>query len=177
MTEDDFHAGFSVFMATFDKNYPPATLRIFYGLLKDLNPESFLVAVQAICVEQKEFYPNTNVVALIRHKVADLENDLPSSEEAWEQVVAASRDVRARGSLHPEIKRAIKAVGLEYHTIEPGGGFCLAADQIAFIRKDFLKFYASFSKQGHDEKVVPIMSKIEAKDLLRQVGFEGKEGA
>lgn len=35
----------------------------------------------------------------------------------------------------------------------------------------------SFSKQGHDEKVVPIMSKIEAKSLLKQVGFEAKEGA
>ena len=175
MTEKEFQMGFAVFTANFDKNYPPATLRIFYNLLKDLNPESYLIAVESICRDQKEWYPNTNIVAMIRHKVADLENDLPSPEEAWERVIEASKDIRVRGALHPEIQRAIKAVGLEYHTIEPGGGFCLEPNEIAFIRKDFLKFYASFSKQGHDEKVVPI-SKLQAKGLLKQVGFEGKEG-
>lgn len=170
MTEKDFQKGFAIFMATFDKNYPPATLKIYYGLLQDLNPESFLIAIQAICQGQKEWYPNTNVVAMIRDRVADLENDLPSPEEAWELVLSG-----AWGGLQPEIQRAIKAVGLEYHTIEPGGGFCLAPEEIAFIRKDFLKFYASYSKQEHDEKVVPITSRLEAKGILKQVGMKGKE--
>lgn len=177
MTEKEFQKGFAIFTATFDRNYPPATLRIYFDLLKDLNPEPFLVAIQAICQGQKEWYPNTNVVAMIRDKVADLESNLPTPEAAWERVVEASKDVRVRGSLHPEIKRAVKAVGLEYHMIEPNGGFCLTPNEIAFIRKDFMKFYASFSKQGHDEKVVPIMSKLQVKSVLKQVGFEGKEGA
>lgn len=41
---------------------------IYYAFLEDLREDSFTGGIKKICLEVKELYPNTNLVALIREK-------------------------------------------------------------------------------------------------------------
>ena len=172
MTEKQFTYGFSVLMANFGKDYPAATLKMFYKLVKDLNPESFLKAVQSICQEQKELYPGTNLIALIRHKAVEMELSLPSPEEAWEMVVTAF-DCQASNLVNqPIVKRAANAIG-GLDSIRFRYRVDLDSDP-GIVRSQFIKQYTALAAREHSEHVSPV-SRIEAGSVLKQVGYEGKE--
>lgn len=64
LTHDLFLKGFARLAVVFPAlNIQPD---FYYELLMDLNDGYFMWAIMKICKEQKELFPNTNIVALIR---------------------------------------------------------------------------------------------------------------
>lgn len=73
LSQTCFADGTELLMATFPAIKIDADLS--YKLLQDMTDELFMANVIIICREQKELYPNTNIVALIR----DAGGHLPDS--------------------------------------------------------------------------------------------------
>jgi hypothetical protein len=45
---------------------------VYYELLKDLKDEPFLKAVVDVCKTQRELFPDSNLLAILREKTAEL---------------------------------------------------------------------------------------------------------
>lgn len=54
---------------------------IRHELLVDLDPEDYLFGVKKFCMTQKEIYPGTNIIALIRMHALDNKNRRREMEE------------------------------------------------------------------------------------------------
>ena len=52
-----------------DRKFEP---EIYFELLKDLKDEFFLMAVIDVCKTQKEMYPGTNLIAILRERTCDI---------------------------------------------------------------------------------------------------------
>jgi hypothetical protein len=67
MTKETYVKGMLLFVATFQKmKIDDNTQDAWYMLLEDLSDEQYLMAIKRVCQGQAEFYPGTNIVALIR---------------------------------------------------------------------------------------------------------------
>jgi len=47
-------------------------MEVYFELLKDLKDECFLMAVMDVCKTQKEIYPGTNLIAILRERTMDI---------------------------------------------------------------------------------------------------------
>ena len=67
MTKTTFKKGITIFTACV-KDYPLDAEKagVWFELLKDLGDEVFLKAVHTVCQTNRDIYPGTNIVALIR---------------------------------------------------------------------------------------------------------------
>lgn len=73
----------------------PDKIEALYFCLQDLSDDEFGRGVQILALTHKEFYPNTNIVALLRDYA--LGDDTKTAVEAWGEVQAALREMgRAR---------------------------------------------------------------------------------
>lgn len=172
MTRKEFSIGFAVLCANFGKVYDKETLDIFFSLTKDLDPECFLRSVQAICQEHKELYPGTNIVALIRHKVVDLQLKIPSPEQAWEMVVKAFDCQSSNLVDQPIISRAVDSVG-GIDSIRHRYRVDIDADP-GIVRAQFIKQYSAIANREHTEAVSP-MTRLDSKGVLGQIGIVPKQ--
>lgn len=152
MTREEFGVGIAAFCAVTEKVYPRETLDVFFKLMKDLRGESFLKAIEVICQSQKEIYPNTNVVALIRDKAAELENPNPIPEEAWEIVLKSFDDARI---VYPSaVQRTVEIMGGR----EELRWIFRDTDKPSIIRGQFIQYYAGISKSEHQARVSPAVA-------------------
>jgi hypothetical protein len=84
MKKETFSKGMLLIGEAFNKNFGKEYLAVAFKSLKDLTDEQFDYAVKDLLIHHNELYPNTNIVALIRGKITDLEKiGHPSPEEAW----------------------------------------------------------------------------------------------
>jgi len=58
-----------------DRKLEPA---LYFELLKDLKDEPFMKAAIDVCKTQKELYPGTNLVAILRDRTMQLQQVLPT---------------------------------------------------------------------------------------------------
>lgn len=58
---------------------------IYYALLDDLREDFFMAAINKVCVEVTELFPNTNLVALIRQKYDECFSEVAQKKIIIEQ--------------------------------------------------------------------------------------------
>lgn len=141
MTRENFLKGIAGVQIAMSKEYNPEMLDVIYGMISDIGDKAFLSACRKICNVEEQFYPSTNIMALIRKEADEISNPRLSGVEAWEQVLKVSDNLPAQKKLDKNILRAFESLGLEWHTLVPGGGFALPADKINYIRRDFINFF------------------------------------
>lgn len=70
MTAQTFQKAATLITACFpDKKFE---FDVYFELLRDLKDQFFLRAVRDLCVDKKELYPGTNIVALLRERTLEL---------------------------------------------------------------------------------------------------------
>ena len=119
---------------------------IFYTFLNDLKDDDFLRAVSEIISTQKEIYPGTHVVGLIREK-AWVDKNITAGE-AWAEVRGLIGKVGSYG--YPKfssraIDKAVSAVGWR--------DMCLS-ENIMIERAHFLKIYDSIVKREEESQMM-----------------------
>lgn len=143
MTEQGFSKGIAVFFAAFsnikiDKN----TLNIWKQLLDDITDNDFYFAILQICREVKEFYPTTNLIALVREQITEKIED--RAMIVWGIVVK----IMAQRGAYLSVKFDDPII---HSVIEMMGGwpeFChIPIDQ--WMRKEFINAYISLSKNSN----------------------------
>lgn len=131
MTKDVFKKGMVMMTVAFPNMQ--IAIEAFYELLADLTDAEYQSAVLKIVRGEKELYPNTNVIALIRRKA--LESAYPTSGEAW----AMANDWAANYTkIHPLVMQAAKQIGRWELT---------HAENLSTTRAHFIKFYEDLIRQ------------------------------
>lgn len=126
------------------------TLRVWEELLSDLPDADLLRSVTNLCRSQRDIYPGTNIVAMIRESAHGNAQD--ASIVALAQVEKAFSTVGAYGSVafaDPLIMVAVSRMG---------GWPKLCAmelDEWKFARKDFLRLYEASTREAIDFDQVP----------------------
>lgn len=88
-------------------------LSIWADMLNDLSDEQFVTGIKAFCLAHREIYPNTNIIAHVRH-YALTDPNRKTSSEAWGEVLREVSRVGYCGSpifSNSEIKRSVECVG------------------------------------------------------------------
>ena len=135
MQDQAFSKGMAVLLATYPgMESKPATLVIWRELLDDLDDAPFLNAVYRFCREEKQLYPGTNVVALIRERAVSSTSGivaLTRLEDAMHRVGAYQSVVFDDPVIHLAVDRM--------------GGWpklCAMEDnEWKFLRRDFERLY------------------------------------
>jgi len=105
MTKESFIKGMAILKEVFHRDF---NLSLYWKTLKDIDDTSFQSAVLKIIQTQKELYPNTNMIAIIREwahtlmrgsaesfpKLTDQRSDPPPAE--WE---AMKKKLKSWGSI------------------------------------------------------------------------------
>ncbi len=107
---------------------------IWAEMLADLAAAQFIRGVKAFCYAHKEIYPNTNVIAHIRH-YALTDPNRKTAAEAWGEVLREIACVSSYGVpvfSTNEINRAVECVGWR--------DVCLS-EQIGIERAHFMRAY------------------------------------
>ncbi len=125
MRDETFKKGIAMLCMAF----PNITFiaEFYREMLADLTDVEFQAAVMKIIRQEKEIYPNTNMVAMIRRRA--LEQNYPTSGEAWEQ---ANRWATDYAKVHPLVERAAKQIGRWTLT---------HTENLESTRAHFMKFY------------------------------------
>lgn len=89
MTKTTFKKGMTIFTACI-KDFPldKDKAAVWFRLLKDMPDELFLEAVHRVCQTEKNIYPGTNIVAMIRESTGGMSIDA-SAALAWEKAYGA----------------------------------------------------------------------------------------
>jgi len=97
-----------------EKSTDPEAVKVWRTLLSDMMDEEFVTGVIRLCRETREFYPGTNIVAMIREHADKINHPIISAEEAWGEVMKQISSVGFYGTpvwSDPIIKTAIQAIG------------------------------------------------------------------
>ncbi len=73
MTNQSFEQGFSALLKVFPSMNFDA--KLFWTMLSDLDGQYFLMAVWEFIKNTKDIFPGTNIIATIREKAIDLQNE------------------------------------------------------------------------------------------------------
>lgn len=125
MRDEVYKKGMTLLSAVFKTLKIEAEL--FRDILSDLTDEEFEHGIMRIVRTEKELYPNTNIVALIRRKA--LERNFPSIGEAWELAFQWASNYK---EIHPLVKQAAKQIG-RYEITH--------SENMSVTRAHFIKFY------------------------------------
>jgi len=109
-------------------------------MLADLTSEQFIQGIKSFCFAHKEIYPNTNVIAHIRH-YALADPNRKTAAEAWGEVLSEVSRVGSYGAPQfttSEIHRAIECVGWR--------DICLS-EQIGVERAHFMRAYDGINER------------------------------
>ena len=147
MKKEAFKTGMGALLEAFpDKKFDCA---IFWAFLSDLSDREFLQAIGHIISVEKNIYPGTNVIALIREK-AKVQNSL-SAAEAWGIV---QHEITRTGSYgkpdlkEPIVEQAVDIIGWQ--------NLC-RSEAIGVERAHFLRIYETLLKRrAEDQMLIPI---------------------
>lgn len=126
-------------MAIFEACFPryqlgKSELDVWRFMLSDLTEEQFVQGMKAFCLAHKEIYPNTNIVAHLRH-YAVTNPKQKTAAEAWGDVLKAVGHVGSYGTpMFDDVptKRAVECVGWK--------DICLS-ENIGVERAHFMRAY------------------------------------
>lgn len=136
----------TLLMSAINRVVDKAQLKFSYEMLKDLTEEGFLRSIETIIKTEKNIYPGTNIIALIREKATDDINK-PLPGEAWEEIIGQVRSVGSYGTptfSNPLIKKAMDAIGWNE--------ICMSNSQDNIIRAHFMKIYESYAQREDSER-------------------------
>lgn len=169
MERETLKQGLAVLSLTFPNREFNA--KVYWELMKDLDCEDFLRGVKDVCLTTKELFPDTNIVAMIREKIA--ENDLLGWEEAWNIVL---RKVSEHGAYKEPyfgdtcIASAVECVGWR--------NICLS-ENIGMERAHFIKAFTNFKNREKVQKQTEGQINHEGKkqigDLMTAIGNESSD--
>lgn len=154
MTRQCFAKGIMTFLTLFDNvKMSKAKQTICYDMLKDLSDKQFEYAILKICADTKDYYPNTNFVALVRDQLTVDMGDRAIA--VWTEVVKAM-----------EQKGAYRSVKFDdpviHSVIEVMGGWAeLCGTPIdKWLRKEFIDNYTGLqTRNDHPDYCMGIMEK------------------
>ena len=133
---------------------------VLYAFLKDIPDQEFLKGITEIITTQKELYPDTNIIALIREK--SLVKPQLVAGEAWAIVLRGVSSVGSYG--YPKfdnslIDKAVDAIGWI--------NIC-RSENIAIERAHFLKIYDVLAQREKESQMLITDSKFKLliKDAL-----------
>jgi len=120
--------------------------KIYWTFLQDLSNEGFSSAISKIVTSEKDIYPGTNMIALIRDKA--LNTNKITGGEAWAEVLRQISSIGSWGQ--PKFKdelisKAVAGVGWK--------DMCMS-ENIMVERAHFLKIYDSLEKRDKEEKTM-----------------------
>jgi len=135
MTKDALARGFALICTAFPNlGMNETTLDVWAKLLEDLDDNPFLNAVLRLCREEKQLYPGTNVVALIRERAVSSTSGIV----ALTRLEDAMREVGGYRSItfdDPVIHLVVMRMG-------GWPKLCaMVVGEWKFIRRDFEKLY------------------------------------
>ncbi len=170
MDDKVFQRSFFGLMTVIGKMYTKEQLKVYKALLDDIDETIFSKAVEDICKSQKEFYPQTNIVALIRARCAEITTQYLLPEEAWEdfEKCCANPHYKNNGKgLDETIKRTLKMMGgfdqVRYLKLDD-------PSKEPFLRAQFIKYYTSFKTRGDQEKIAPLEIGEDLSKLIKGIG-------
>ena len=149
MTPEGFDEGMAVLAATYPSLVmEPPTLKVWRRLLEDIDDAPFLSAVIRLCREEKQLYPGTNVVALIRERAVTATSGIVAVarlEDAMQRVGAYRSVVFDDPIIHLVVSRM-------------GGWPKLCAitdDEWKFRRRDFERLYDAAVREPIPDDQIP----------------------
>lgn len=141
LTSEGFGKGMAIFEACFPRYRLGKTeLDIWRFMLADLSEAEFVRGMKAFCFAHKEIFPNTNIVAHLRH-YARKDPTQKTSHEAWSDVLRAVASVGSYGTPTFEnvlTQKAVECVGWK--------NICLS-ETIGVERAHFLKAYEAIASR------------------------------
>jgi hypothetical protein len=145
----------------------PAALRIWFGILEDLKNEDFSRGITEICRTEKQIYPGTNVVALIRDRAG---GDVQS--EALRALLLVEESVFRIGAyVSPEFSDP--RITLTIYRLGGWEKICLMdRDEWKFVRRDFERIYRDLSTRGMPEEIPRLVGTLERCNAFSAPGTE-----
>lgn len=125
---------------------------IYWEILKDIANDNFIYSVNKIIKCDKELFPNTNLMAVIRANSVQEEKLL--SGEAWQVVLKEVSRIGSYGTPVFEdklIERSVNALGWK--------NICLSENQIA-DRAHFMKIYDTMQDRERNNKICGNVTKL-----------------
>ena len=157
---DIFKKGIGCLTTAFPNH--PINAEFYYQMLSDLDPDLFIKAVLSVCNEQKEIYPGTNLIAIIREK-SNGDNNLLAGE-AYGVLMA---EISRTGSYgipkfsDPVLSKTVESMGWKSLC-------CSNVDEANITRAQFIKIYNSILNRKNSEnlnKNIPALMN----DLIKQI--------
>ena len=128
---------------------------VFWVFLQDLTDEQFLKAVFDIVCHEKELYPGTNIISLIRSKAITDKRLLPG--EAWGEV---RREVKRVGYMgKPKFSGALVQKAVDCM----GWVNICSSENSSVERAHFLKIYETLINREKHETQASLVDKVKIK--------------
>ena len=146
MTDQGFDKGIIILLSTFrNLNADETALKTWRALLGDMDDDTFMQAVVVVCRSHKEFYPGTNVVALIRKHSAIADT---TPEEAWAAVMDGINCREHPMLEEAAVKKAVTAMG-GWRILR----LC-QTDELPAHRAHFLRLHAAYQKRAVGDREI-----------------------
>jgi hypothetical protein len=137
MNKDIFKKGISLITSVFNNIHIEA--KIYYELLKDLTDEQFEFAIHSIINNVTELYPNSNLVALIRKQVNELNS--VSATSAW--AIVLDKVNNNTPIKDKNVEKVLKLIGGVYAVGH--------STNIDYLRGQFFTMYNDLVKENKKE--------------------------
>lgn len=119
------------------------TIKVWYEFLKDITKHKLEKSVRRFCLTEKNIYPGTNLVAIIRSYA--LEPETLSALEAW-YIVRNGISRRVRPVLNEDVlQETIDLFGWEN---------LLHLDKPSEKMETFIRYYNELKKQEHERLIL-----------------------
>jgi hypothetical protein len=149
MTKETLAKGFALICMTFPNlGMNEDALNVWARLLEDLEDNEFMGAVVDLCRNEKQIYPGTNIVALIRDRVG---GDIQA--KSLEALHSLEREMRRIGA-YKTPRFADAAITMAVSRLGGWEHLChMEADEWKFVKKDFERIYRDTMKNGIPNEV------------------------
>jgi hypothetical protein len=153
MTKETLAKGFALICMTFPNlGMTEDALNVWARLLDDLGDNDFMGAVVHLCRNEKQLYPGTNIVALIRDRVGgDVQARSLEALHVLEQTMHRVGAYKTPEFSDTAITMAVSRLGGWEHLCH------MEADEWKFVKKDFERIYRDTIKNGIPNEVPQLM--------------------
>ena len=153
MTKETLAKGLALICMTFPNlGMTEETLDVWARLLEDVGEKDFMDAVVDLCRNEKQIYPGTNIVALIRDRVGgDIHARSLEALHVLEQAMHKIGAYKTPNFSDAAITMAVSRLGGWEHLCH------MEADEWKFVKKDFERIYRDTMKNGIPNEVPQLM--------------------
>lgn len=141
MKKITFIKGLALLRKTF-KNYE-IDKDLYWTILKDLSDKNYEKAIIKVIEEQKELYPGTNLIAIIKEKALDMNYTAPYL--AWNEVTSQLHFYAKPKYSNPVIDSVVSIIGWRE--------LCNMELRDRYLRKQFFDIYAQEIKEDYKQQL------------------------